>query len=91
MERWSKLKDALIQKRAELGESQTLQQFSRDAEEIETWMLEKLQLAQEENYKVVIFLYFSHCYLTVYSGTRCSILHYGNLIYELFFSGEYEL
>jgi len=51
MERWSKLKDALIQKRAELGESQTLQQFSRDAEEIETWMLEKLQLAQEENYK----------------------------------------
>ena len=55
MERWSKLKDALIQKRAELGESQTLQQFSRDAEEIETWMLEKLQLAQEENYKVISY------------------------------------
>jgi len=51
LERWAKLKDALIQKRAELGESQTLQQFSRDADEIETWMLEKLQLAQEENYK----------------------------------------
>jgi len=51
LERWSKLKEALIQKRAELGESQTLQQFSRDADEIETWMLEKLQLAQEENYK----------------------------------------
>merc|ERR1719309_597024 len=49
--RWAKLKEALIQKRAELGESQTLQQFSRDADEIETWMLEKLQLAQEENYK----------------------------------------
>ena len=29
LERWAKLKDALIQKRAELGESQTLQQFSR--------------------------------------------------------------
>ena len=29
LERWSHLKDALIQKRAELGESQTLQQFSR--------------------------------------------------------------
>jgi hypothetical protein len=27
----------------------------RDADEIETWMLEKLQLAQEENYKVKIF------------------------------------
>ena len=69
MERWSKLKDALIQKRAELGESQTLQQFSRDAEEIETWMLEKLQLAQEENYKVIIFLNF----------LLFNILHYGNI------------
>merc|ERR1719232_1838767 len=49
--RWEKLKEALIEKRAQLGESQTLQQFSRDADEIETWMLEKLQLAQEENYK----------------------------------------
>merc|ERR1712079_734412 len=46
--RWSDLKDALIKKRAELGESQTLQQFSRDADEIENWMLEKLQLAEEE-------------------------------------------
>merc|ERR1711971_224590 len=51
LDRWKKLKEALIEKRAQLGESQTLQQFSRDADEIETWMLEKLQLAQEENYK----------------------------------------
>ena len=63
MERWAKLKEALIQKRAELGESQTLQQFSRDAEEIETWMMEKLQLAQEENYKVQI----DHTYSNVMS------------------------
>jgi hypothetical protein len=34
-----------IEKRSKLGESQTLQQFSRDADEIENWMLEKLQLA----------------------------------------------
>ena len=45
--RWEKLKEAL--KGAQLGEHQTPQQFSRD--EIETWMLEKLQSAQEENYK----------------------------------------
>merc|ERR1719273_2311559 len=51
LERWEKPKEALIEKRAQLGEHQTLQQFSRDADEIETWMLEKLQLAQEENYK----------------------------------------
>jgi hypothetical protein len=40
-----------IEKRSKLGESQTLQQFSRDADEIENWMLEKLQLAEEETYK----------------------------------------
>merc|ERR1719415_241483 len=51
LERWEKLKEALIEKRAQLGEHQTLQQFSRDADEIETWMLEKLQLAEEESYK----------------------------------------
>ena len=49
--RWANLKEALIEKRKELGESQTLQQFSRDADEIENWMLEKLQLAEEESYK----------------------------------------
>ncbi len=35
--RWQELKEALIQKRSKLGESQTLQQFSRDADEIENW------------------------------------------------------
>jgi spectrin alpha len=49
--RWQELKEALIDKRSKLGESQTLQQFSRDADEIENWMLEKMQLAEEENYK----------------------------------------
>ena len=49
--RWQQLKEALIEKRSELGESQTLQQFSRDADEIENWMLEKMQLAEEESYK----------------------------------------
>lgn len=34
-----------------MGESQTLQQFSRDADEIENWIAEKLQLATEESYK----------------------------------------
>lgn len=51
LHRWRHLKDALIEKRSKLGESQTLQQFSRDADEIENWIAEKLQLATEENYK----------------------------------------
>lgn len=50
--RWRHLKEALIEKRSKLGESQTLQQFSRDADEIENWIAEKLQLATEESYKV---------------------------------------
>ncbi|XP_060526882.1 spectrin alpha chain isoform X2 [Cylas formicarius] len=51
LDRWRHLKDALIEKRSKLGESRTLQQFSRDADEIENWIAEKLQLATEESYK----------------------------------------
>ncbi|VEN43034.1 unnamed protein product [Callosobruchus maculatus] len=51
LNRWHHLKNALIEKRSKLGESQTLQQFSRDADEIENWIAEKLQLATEESYK----------------------------------------
>ncbi|KAI4458382.1 troponin [Holotrichia oblita] len=51
LDRWRHLKEALIEKRSKLGESQTLQQFSRDADEIENWIAEKLQLATEESYK----------------------------------------
>ncbi|KAL3114350.1 hypothetical protein niasHT_011751 [Heterodera trifolii] len=47
-ERWDQLKAALIEKRSKLGESQTLQQFSRDADEVENWIAEKFQVAQEE-------------------------------------------
>lgn len=53
LNRWRHLKEALIDKRSKLGESQTLQQFSRDADEIENWIAEKLQLATEESYKVI--------------------------------------
>ncbi|CAI4227013.1 unnamed protein product [Auanema sp. JU1783] len=51
LDRWERLKSALIEKRSKLGESQTLQQFSRDADEIENWIAEKFQIAQEENYR----------------------------------------
>ncbi|CAH0405710.1 unnamed protein product [Chilo suppressalis] len=51
LDRWRHLKDALIEKRSRLGDEQTLQQFSRDADEMENWIAEKLQLATEESYK----------------------------------------
>lgn len=50
-DRWCHLKEGLIEKRSRLGDEQTLQQFSRDADEIENWIAEKLQLATEESYK----------------------------------------
>ena len=37
-------------RRSKLGESQSLQQFTRDADEAEAWMGEKLQTACDESY-----------------------------------------
>ncbi|ESO95207.1 hypothetical protein LOTGIDRAFT_202396 [Lottia gigantea] len=51
LDRWSKLKDDLIDNRSKLGEAQTLQQFSRDADEMENWLQEKVQIASDESYK----------------------------------------
>ena len=51
LERWNLLKEALIEKRSKLGDTQTLQQFSRDADEIEKWITEKMQMAMDESYK----------------------------------------
>jgi len=41
LDRWANLKDAMIEMRSKLNESQTLQQFSRDADEVESWIQEK--------------------------------------------------
>ncbi|ESO09912.1 hypothetical protein HELRODRAFT_156368 [Helobdella robusta] len=51
LERWKKLKEALLENRAKLGEAQSLQQFSRDVDEMEIWINEKLQTAMDESYK----------------------------------------
>ncbi|XP_022101019.1 spectrin alpha chain, non-erythrocytic 1-like isoform X4 [Acanthaster planci] len=50
IERWNSLKAALIEKRSKLGESHTLQQFSRDADEVEAWITEKYQVATDKSY-----------------------------------------
>src|SRR6218665_1854822 len=41
----------MIEKRNILGDSQTLQQFSQDADEIEKWISEKLQMATDQSYR----------------------------------------
>ena len=49
--RWSKLKDALVAMKKKLGESKSVQQFLRDADEVEGWISEKLQTASDESYR----------------------------------------
>lgn len=45
------MKESLLESRAKLGEAQSLQQFSRDVDEMEIWISEKLQMALDESYK----------------------------------------
>lgn len=75
-DRWRRLKAQMIEKRSKLGESQTLQQFSRDVDEIEAWISEKLQTATDESYKdptniqVHIWLLLAQAILTdIHSNT----------------------
>eukprot|EP00794_Sanderia_malayensis_P015984 gene15984-17594_t len=49
--RWATLKDALVEKRSKLGESQNLQQFIRDVDDVEGWIGEKMQTVLEESFK----------------------------------------
>ena len=49
--RWRHLKENLLNNRAKLGEAQSLQQFSRDVDEMEIWITEKVAMATEESYK----------------------------------------
>ncbi|CAH1785763.1 unnamed protein product [Owenia fusiformis] len=51
LNRWDNLKTAMIDNRSKLGEAQTIQQFVRDADEMDSWITEKLQSAMEESYK----------------------------------------
>ncbi|CAF1062161.1 unnamed protein product, partial [Didymodactylos carnosus] len=51
LDRWTRLRLAMMDYRSRLGESQTLQDFSRDAEEIEAWIADKLAAASDEPVK----------------------------------------
>jgi spectrin alpha len=69
LERWEKLRQALIEHRSKLGESQTVQDFSRDADEIEAWIIEKLQATSDDAVKdtanIQVNFFKSHKYLLI--------------------------
>ncbi|CAH8478758.1 unnamed protein product [Schistosoma rodhaini] len=51
LNRWTHLKNAMIDNRSRLGDVQTLQAFIRDADEMELWINEKMQFTMDEPYK----------------------------------------
>ena len=51
LRRYVEFKEAAKVKRQKLEESRRFQYFRRDADELESWIYEKLQAASDENYK----------------------------------------
>ena len=49
IKRWEHLKEALVQKRSQLGESQTIQELVRDADDIESYIQEKMVVANQDD------------------------------------------
>lgn len=51
LDRYRRFKDLSIMRRQKLEDSYRFQYFRRDADELEKWIQEKLQIASDENYK----------------------------------------
>ena len=48
---WAKLKQSLVDWRSRLGQSQSLQQFNREVDEVDAWLSDRLQTAGDESYR----------------------------------------
>lgn len=51
MTRYQEFKHAAQKRRLKLEEARQMQQFRRDADELEAWINEKIQIASDEAYK----------------------------------------
>ena len=51
LSRYQEFKNAGAQRRLKLEQAKQLQQFSRDADGLESWIHEKVQIASDESYK----------------------------------------
>ena len=51
LRRYQEFKASAKQRRQKLEEAKKLQQFCRNAEELETWINEKMQIATDDSYK----------------------------------------
>ncbi len=77
LDRWTRLRQAMMEYRSRLGESQTLQDFSRDAEEIEAWIADKLAAASDEPVKETQNLQVRNP-IILNSFASCTIVHNNN-------------
>lgn len=60
MERRQNIEELSKARRSQLEESRKLQQFERDADEVKSWITEKLKIACDESYKVRINVTATH-------------------------------
>lgn len=61
LRRYAEFKEATRKRRQRLEDAKCYHQFKRDADEVEAWINEKLQIACDENYKDPTNLQVSFC------------------------------
>ena len=72
----------MLENRSKLGEAQSLQQFSRDVDEMEIWITERLHTALDESYRDPANIQVIG--LTQGSVSRSIKLHnFGQFLYKL--------
>lgn len=49
--RWARLKQSLVDWRSRLGQSQSFQQFKKEADELDAWFSEKVSTVTDESYR----------------------------------------
>ena len=70
LKRWAEFKEVAAQRRAKLQDSKKLQQFTRNCDELESWIASRLTIASEEAHKDTTNLQVDklHCFGTLTSA-----------------------
>ena len=68
--RYHQFKEATKARRQRLEDARKFMYFKRDADELESWILEKLQTASDENYKDPTNLQVSHVTRLAHMSSR---------------------
>ena len=70
LERYKGFKEAARQRRGKLEDARKFQQFRRDADELESWVREKMQVVSDDSYSkdgtnLQVYLISAHCEMGV--------------------------